>query len=76
MFIIKILQQSGISVDKVNKFTLRHTELWSTIDTTGNDYRQLYIIVDKKLKSDQMNTGIKNYLKETLWIDGPQLQVK
>ena len=32
--------------------------------------------MDKKLKPDQMNTGIKNDLKDNLWIDGLQRQVK
>ena len=32
--------------------------------------------MDKIFKSYQMNTGIKNYLKETLWVDGLQRQVK
>ena len=42
----------------------------------GNYYRWLYIIMDKKLKLDQMNTGLKKYLIETLWVDGLQRQVK
>ena len=28
------------------------------------------------MKSDQINTGIKSYLKETLWVAGLQRQVK
>ena len=32
--------------------------------------------MDKSLNSDQMNTGIKNDLKETIWVDGLQRQVK
>ena len=38
-FAINDLQQSGISVDKANQFSLRHPELKSTIDTIGNYYR-------------------------------------
>ena len=66
MFMIKILQQSGISVDKVTQFSLRPPELQSTIDMIGNYYCWLYIIIDKNLNSDQINTGIKNHFKETL----------
>ena len=32
--------------------------------------------MDEKFKSEQMNTGIKNYLKETLWVDELHRQVK
>ena len=32
--------------------------------------------MDKNLKSDQMNMGIKNGLKETLWVDVLQRQLK
>ena len=75
MFVINDLQQSGLSVDKVNQFSLRYPELQSTIDMIGNCYCWFYIIMDKELKSDQMNTGIKNDLKETLLVDGIQQQV-
>ena len=32
--------------------------------------------MDKNLKSEQINTGIKNDLKETSWVDVLQLEVK
>ena len=32
--------------------------------------------MDKIFKSYQINTGIKNHLKETLWVDGLQRQEK
>ena len=71
-FDIPFLQQSGIPVDKVTQFSLRRPELRSTIDMIGNFHNWLYTIMDTNLKSDQMKTGIKNELKETLWIDGIQ----
>ena len=72
MFTINDLQQSGLSVDKVTQFSLRRPELRSIIDMIGNFHNWFYTIMDTNLKSDQMKTGIKNELKETLWIDGIQ----
>ena len=40
------------------------------------DYYHWFTLLCIKLKSDQMNTGTKNYLKEDLWVDGLQTQVK
>ena len=71
-----IYNSQDLFVDKLTQFSLRSPELQSTIDTIGNCYRWFYIIMDKELKSDQMKTGIKNELKETLWVDVIQLQVK
>ena len=65
-FVINYLQQSGLSVDKVTQFSLRPPELRSSIDMIGNYYRWFYIIIDKRLKLEQINMGIKNDLKETL----------
>ena len=57
-FVVNYLQQSELSADKVNQFSLRLPELRSTIDMIGNYYHCLYIIMDKIMKSDQTNTGI------------------
>ena len=57
-FVVNYLQQSELSADKVNQFSLRLPELQSTIDMIGNYYHCLYIIMDKIMRSDQMNTVI------------------
>ena len=76
MFVTNDSHQSRLYDDKVTQFSLRPLELRSTIDTIGNDYRWFHIIMDKNLKSYQINTGMKNYFKENLWVDGIQRQVK
>ena len=73
---INDLHKSGNYVDKDTKFSLRYLELRSTIDMIGKYYFLLYIIIDKEFNLDQNNVVNKNYLKETLWFDGLQRQVK
>ena len=56
-FIINDLQLLAIFVDKVTQFYRRPPEIQPTIDMKEKYHRWFYIIMNKNLKSDQMNTG-------------------
>ena len=70
------LKQSKMGYDKVIQFSLRPLELKPIIEKIGQYYRWFHIEMKKKLNGEKMNEGIRDELKETLWIDGLQRQVK
>ena len=70
------LKQSKMGYDKVVQFSLRPLELKPVIEKIGQYYRWFNINMKKKRTGEEMNQGIHDDIKQSIWIDGLQRQVK
>ena len=74
LLVLQGLFNTPISVDKINKFSVRPPELRHIIKNVGNYYRW-FIIKNDRIGRDRLEFLSDECVESSLWIDGIQNQV-